>query len=361
MQRRVRWIRWYFVRALLIGCCILVFGFLVDEARGVIVDASGRARSTVQQTNATTGQTLDSAFEEAPGTTNILPAEALAEIAIVENSSEEGLIRSFAGVNLPNEAGPTTQGDFGVEAAAFSMLIDRGFRARAEASQDRQIIFRSGKLDLPSGAEVRIRSQFVSSAGLILAALEEAMPDALATISLRVQQADDQGPHELLVGTTEVRLGSDGAAVLSRQGAMTNVTPLILDLSEQFEDLQRVHVVLLPLTALTYTYRAHVDQPFSLRAEVIAEVQSETGGQGAVAYLGRPPQSALNILDRVLGNDVGQQVAGEVQDHMPTETGLAASATQIELLDEQHRCGNFGLDLLLGGLLLSAAIIARYR
>jgi len=359
VHRKIHGICCRFGRTSLIGCCVLVCVLAVGDARGAILEATGQARASVEQTNATTGQITETAFEEAPGTTNVLPAEALAEIPIFLDGSAEGLIRSFAGVNLPGEIGPAAQGDFGVEAAAFSMLAERGFRARAEATQDRRIIFRSGPLDLPAGADVKVRSEFAFSAGLIVAALEEAAPEAVASISLKVEQADEQGLHEVLAGVIEVRLGSDDAAVLNRQGALAEVMPLILNMSEQFENLQRVHVVILPLTALPYTYRARLDEPFSLKAEVVARVQSETGAQGAVAYLGRPPVSALHILDQVLGNQLGQQVADAVELHIQETTGLAASTTEIELLDEQPGCGNFGLELLFGGLLLSAGLVAR--
>jgi hypothetical protein len=341
----------------------LVVGLVLadGQAHAAITGASGRVEASVQQIDAATGTLIDQAFEETPGTTNILPAQATATLDIVDSESIMGTLTSTASVNPPADVAAVEQTkDFSLEAAGLSQLADRGYLCDAKSTENRQVVLGAEDLGLDEGTRVHVRSTFVISAGVFLVTLPESAADIDGTVSFVVRQLDNQGSHDLLGGSVRVFFDNNKQLQIENTGDASLVVAVPFDFSGRSEAIDQAHMILLPFLSIPYEYDATVGTSFTLTAEVEAEVNAPSGAQGGSAFLGQVPTAFLEIVSQQLEIDFTSSVGGATGSSATQQaTGLVSSQMEITVLRRSARCGDFGLESLLGGLLMAAALVAR--
>jgi hypothetical protein len=341
---------------------------------GEITSTSGRVEAMVTQLNATTGQIVDQAFEETPGTTNILPAEAIATLDITESAppatqpsavraagtqpSVQGRLVSTALVNPPAGSLPEDTKDFSIEASGLSMLSDRSFECQARSVENRNIVLRASELGLAGGTPIRVRSTFVISAGIFLVTFPEGADDVTGTVSFRVSQQDDVGTRTLLLGTMKLFFDSAGVPQVTTSGDATQVIAVPFDFSDQSSSVEQAYMMLFPLISLAYEYDATVDEAFTLTAEIQANVDAATGGQGGSAFVGQVPTAFTDALDEFVQVDLGGAVdALAGLSDQQNAAGLISNTLVIRRTPSI--CGAFGLESLLGGFALTLTFFRR--
>jgi hypothetical protein len=352
------------------ACLALAAGTALAE----ITSTSGRVEASVTQINATTGQIVDQAFEQTPGTTNILPAEVTATLDITASTpppttqpsdvwtpatqpSPQGRLVSTAMVNPPTGSMPSDTKDFSIEASGLSLLTDRGFECQAKSIESRGIVLRASELGMAGGTPIRVRSTFVISAGVFLVTLPEGADDVTGTVSFSVSQHDEVGARQLLAGAVEVSLDSAGNPQITATGDAARVIAVPFDLSDQSSSVDQAHLLLFPLISLPYEYDATVDEPFTLTAEIQATVEAAAGGQGGGAFLGQLPTAFTEALDEFLNVDLGGSIDNAAgQSDQQNAAGLI---TNTLIVRRRSPCGLFGLESLLGGLLLTMMFVRR--
>mgnify|MGYP007030117670 CR=1 FL=1 len=329
-------------------------------AQAAITDASGRVEASVRQTNATTGQIIDEAFEETPGTTNILPAEADASLEVTTPSSpEQGRLSSVAAVNVPGENAAADTNDFALEAAGLVLPAGRGFASDARATQTRQITLSRSELNINSGRRVRVRSTFVISSGVFLVTLPGSTGDVAGRIRFSVRQQDDEGSREVLAGGLDVSF-DEGTLRTVPTGALAGAKIVPVDLSTESTQVEQAQLVLLPFLSIPYEYEAVVGWPFSLVAEVTASTGSDDGAQGGSAFVGRLPNSFTAALDEFLGTSYGEDVDTLAESFEQEPAGLPGGTTVEPIMDNVlGACGEFGMESLLAAMTLSMVFARR--
>lgn len=325
-----------------------------------IVASDGRVEASVQQTNATTGTLIDQAFEETPGTTNILPAQASATLNIVDAEAVQGRLAATATVNPPADVAAIEETkDFSLEAAGLSLPADRGFSSVARSTENRQIVFTQEELALATGTRVLVRSSLVISAGVFLITLPDSAGNVEGTISFAVRQSDTRGSDELLSGSVRVFFDTSRQLQIENSGDTSLVVAVPFDFSSRSSAVEQAQMVLLPFLSIPYEYEATVGETFTLTAEVEAEVTSPSGAQGGSAFLGQVPTAFLEIVDEHLAVDFTSSVGGATGSAaVQRAAGLANGSTEITPLSS-GRCGGFGLESLLGMLMAGAALVGR--
>ncbi len=347
--------------------------FAAGTAFAEITSTSGRVEAAVTQINATTGQIVDQAFEQTPGTTNILPAEVTATLDITAPTapttqpvdvrpsatqpSPQGRLVSTAMVNPPTGSLPEDTKDFSIEASGLSLLADRGFECQARSIESRAVLLRASELDLAGGTPIRVRSTFVISAGVFLVTLPEGADDVTGTVSFSVSQHDEVGARQLLAGTVEVSLDSAGDPQITATGDAARVIAVPFDFSGESSSIDQAHLLLFPLISLPYEYDATVDETFTLMAEIQATVDAEAGGQGGSAFVGQLPTAFVEALDEFVNIDLGGAVDNAAgQSDQQKAAGLI---TNTLFITRRSPCGGFGLESLLGALALTMTFVRR--
>ncbi len=338
--------------AVLAGWCLAT----AAGARGEILDASGRVEASVRQISAATGQIVDEAFEQTPGTTNILPAVATATLQITEGEASQGELLASAAVNPPAELPGAAHKDFNLEASGLSRIAGRGFTCDARSVETREIVLTAGELDLPPGEPIRVRSTLSLSAGVLLVTLPQSMADVRGTISFTLTQRDSQGSRVLLDGMAEVFFDIDGALQFTATGDVPLTVVVPMNLTPASSEIDQAHLVLLPLLELPYEYDAVVGEPFDLVAEITASVDAPSGAQGGSAFVGQGPAALTDALNEDLQVDLAPTVM-EAIDLFGQQTTIidAVEVTRPEI----RGCGGLGLETLFGALALTAGFIRR--
>lgn len=345
------------------SCAVLLAGWLAlagGHAFAEITAADGRVEASVRQLNATTGQTVDQAFEETPGTTNILPATATATLDIGASTqpspatqpSSDGRLTATASVNPPAGITPENTKDFNIEASGLSLPADRGFACESKSTENRQVTLLASELDLRTGTRIRVRSTFVLSAGVFLVTLPESGSNVAGTVSFTVSQ----GSQKVLSGSVSASFDAGGQVQIAATGDASQAIAVPFDFSSQSSTIDQAHLILFPLISLPYEYDATVDEPFTLTAEVAANVNASSGAQGGSAFAGQVPTAFTSILDEFAQVDFGGAIGGVVGQQ--EAVSLADSQTEIIPL-QTSRCGNVGLESLLGGLALTMMFVRR--
>lgn len=340
--------------------CLVVLAFASQASPAAITGASGRVEASVEQTSAATGQIIDQALEETPGTTNILPAEADAGLDIATPSDLAGRLAALATVNLPGEMDPAETNDFDIEAAGLSTLEDRAFTSTARATQTRQIVFGASEFGLAGGTRVQARSDFVLSAGLLLVTLPEGPQDVIGQVSVVVRQQEGDETRTVLDGQIEVGFNADGQLEAVTRGDLMGQIVIPVDLSGESGEIDQAWLILLPGVILPYEYEATIDEPFSLTAEITATVDGPSGAQGGSVFVGRLPREFSAITDEFLGFDFDAAIDTATDIIALRQVGTPKGTT-VKAIDgaEGAGCGGFGLESLLGGLLLAAGFVTR--
>ncbi len=345
-----------FLFALIVGVSTLAG----STTRAAITDASGRVESSVEQTSGSTGQIIDQAFEETPGTTTILPATANADLDITTPTAVQGYLSSVAAVNVPGTNSPADVNDFSMEASGLSLLADRGFGCSAKATQHREITLSATELNLDSGTQVQVRSDFVIASGVLMMTFTDGPSDAVGRVDFTIQQEDAEGSRQVLSGSLDVSLDENGMLQIVATGGLDGVLPITVDMTGESSDIASAQMVLLPAVTIPYEYLAVVDRPFTLTAQVDVSATAASGDQGVSAFVGRLPHFFADQAVDLLGVDYGSDL-----DMLGASS--QARAAGIRVTDQitpvrsglESGCGSFGLEALLGGLLLSAAFVSR--
>jgi hypothetical protein len=335
-------------------------GLAASNARAALPGADGRVEASVQQINATTGTLIDQAFEETPGTTNILPARATATLDIVDSTAIRGGLTATASVNPAADVASIEETkDFSLEAAGLSLPTDRGYVCDAKSIENRQVVLGAEELGLDAGTRVRVRSTFVISAGVFLVTLPGSAANVDGTVSFAVRQLDKQGSHDLLAGSVRVFFDANRQLQIENTGDASLVVAVPFDFSGRSDALDQAHMVLFPFLSIPYEYDATVGTSFTLTAEVEAAVNAPNGAQGGSVFLGQVPTAFLEVVDKQLAIDFANSVGGATGSAATQQAaGLVSSQMEITPL-RTGRCGDFGLESLLGGLLMAAALVGR--
>jgi hypothetical protein len=229
----------------------------------------------------------------------------------------------------------------------------------AKSIESRQIVFGEEELGLEAGTRVRVRSTFVISAGVFLITLPGSAANVDGIVSFTVRQLDKQGSHDLLAGKVRVFLDTDKQLRIENTDDASLVVAVPFDFSGRSEAIDQAHMVLFPFLSIPYAYDATVGTPFTLTAEVEAEVNAPSGAQGGSAFLGQVPTAFLEIVNKQLTIDFTSSVGGATGSSATQQAaGLVSSQLEITRL-RTGRCGDFGLESLLGALLMAAALFGR--
>ncbi len=344
--------------ASMVWCLAGALGLTSATAHAEISGASGRVEASVKQLNATTGQIVDQAFEQTPGTTNILPAEATVILDVAGLVHVQGRLTATATVSPPETVTATTK-DFNCEAAGLSLLAENGFASDAKSIEDRQIVFLASELDLTSGTPIRIRSTFSLSAGVFLVTLPGSSNDVAGSFSFTIHQTRSGTSQVLLTGTGRVFFDASGLLQITTTGAASQAITVPFDFTDASGELNQARMIVFPLISLPYEYDATVDEAFTLTAEVSTSTGATTGNQGGSAFIGQVPTSFTQTLDEFLALDLTTSVGGLIGPSAAQKVALQDdNGTQIVPLT-RSACGNFGFEALLGGLALTLTFVRR--
>ena len=204
-----------------------------------------------------------------------------------------------------------------------------------------------------------VRSTFVISAGVFLITLPDSAANVDGTVSFTVRQLDRLGSHGLLSGSVRVFFDASRQLQIENSGDASLVVAVPFDFSSRSSSLEQAHMVLLPFLSIPYEYEATVGESFTLTAEVEAKVNSPSGAQGGSAFLGQVPTAFLEVVEEQLAIDFTSSVGGATGS-AATQRAAGLVTAQMEITPlSSGRCGDFGLETLLGGLLMAVALVGR--
>lgn len=334
-------------------------GVTGSGARAAVVSATGQVRASVSQSNAATGQTIDEAFQESPGTTDVLPATASAALDIATPTGIEGSLDAVSAVNVPGDKAPADTNDFSMEACGLSLLSGRSFNSTATATQNRLVALSADEIGLAADTRVLVRSDFVVACGVFLITIPGGPSDATGRIHFTITQQDDDGSREVLSGALDVFFDSSGRLRTTGSDGLEGVLPVIADLSGKSENVQQAQLVLLPAVTVPYEYEAVINRPFTLSAQVDVTVEAPSGDEGGSAFVGRLPHLLADSASRFLQVDFTDDLDVLTRATAQSAAGTPAGMEITPIAGNFANCGQFGLETLLGGLLLSAAFVTR--
>ena len=282
------------------------------QAWAVVETIDATVTAEVQEVENGTAVNSDFAFKDFNDTTSTLPLVALTNLIRFDATGEAGAAQAVTTFNDPRLSVLPDPNEFGVNLAAYSLASGPTYRGRSEATEHRDINFLAEEIGAPDGTALEAQSQFFVD-GLIVVWGELDTTD-LSGVSARVeftveQTLPDAPAENVLLATLDVTGQSTGNVLITAEGELSIENVAVVDLTNAVPELGPVHLIVIPNTAIPYTYPAQVGQPFRLSATVRASIENRPG-TGASVLLGVP----LLELGALLAELIGPEAADEISD-----------------------------------------------
>jgi len=315
---------------------------------GVVNTIDAEVSAEVKEFKSGAPVNSDSAFKDLNKSTSTLPLVVTAQLLHNEQGGGASQV-TFSDPTLSVSPDPN---EFGLNVAAFSLAPNLlSYANTGHAHEQREITFLSSEIGAVDGAGLQAQSFFFID-GIIMIWGEEGVTNLDGTTvqtTLRVDRSGKDGADAPQVLEAQLTLTgqSDGTVLLSATGGLTADSGSLIDLSGAIPDLGSVHVLIIPNTAIPYTYNAAVGQAFNLDATLDGQIQTHPG-TGASILLGVPLVELASLVNSVSGGSVGTQL----QQALEAALSTAAPAKPLIATDKTTTVrvtNGLGLNLLAPG------------
>lgn len=334
------------LRDSLLGAVLLVL-VLAGVSRAELLGLTASVQGAVAA-----GEESDFAIEEFPGTTNVLPMSARAELVSEPAEGSAGAAGARGVFNDPRIGLTVLPRDFGLDAAVYTEQGELVFEAGAASSEVRRIRHSAADVGAAEGEEVELFGRFLVMGVLVVWGESGDLDLTGVEVALQLtvtQQSSGGASQEVLASSVSLVGGEGGEVELTGDGALAGAPLALVEVSGS-DDFARVVLLVIPEVVLTYEYTAVVGQEYSLAAELSAELVNAGEGTGAALAIGLP----LAELAEVIGGAEGEVLAEVIEATAAlAELGLLGLVTidggQSEaVLASPWRCGSLGAEVPLG-------------
>jgi|GEM_PF-1010686 len=354
---------------------ILMCLWNVPAASGVVETIDATVAAQVDEYFGTEILNSESAFEDLEQTTGNLPLIADTGLRIVDTANEEvagaQATTTFRDPRLSEGPNP---GEFGIDAAAFSMESGVHFSSWCTSQETREITFLESEIDSPPGTELAVRSQFFVDGFLMIwgEAGDENFAHTTVGVELSVdqQRPGDEAMQRVFDVTIRLEGRPDGNAEVFVTGGLTQENIVVTDISAEVPGFGPAFLVVIPEIGIPYDYAAAVDEPFVLVATVDGQLANQPGTGVGVA-LGVPVEEFSKLIDdvtsKIADGNLGSAMRTAVEDAPPPAKALPRSSNaQVIVADSGGTgvlsqlfpmCGMFGAELLSLLVLLPVAMM----
>jgi hypothetical protein len=180
---------------------------------------------------------------------------------------------------------------------------------------------------------------------------------AALTLSVSVERETDGRAAELIFsGRIEVRGEAGGVVAVAYDELLVNGLRQTAPV-DVADGVALFGVVTVPATTLSFRYGGLVGESFRLRTRVQLTAANVPNGAGVLAAVGPADSSLADVLTRDWGSDAAQALTAALERERGTPTGGPVTPPGPPTVTSG--CGVFGLESLLGTLVLAACCARR--
>ena len=344
-----------------------------SPALAIVSSIDATVTTSVQEFSGTTAGNSDFAYKDLNDTTVTLPLSAEAKLLYPSLPVGAQAIATFSDPTVSTTPDPLEFG-FNIVASSESDALRR--LAWGESTETREVNFLASEIGAEDGSTLEVESQFfVDGLVLVWGTPTADMTGTTATVKLDVFQTLPSATEAAERLNASLTLSSSGGTPsLQTTGGIAAENVIVLDLTGHIPDLGPVHLLIVPTSALTYTYPAQVGEAFRLKASIKGEVNSQPG-TGASIALGVPLVQLGSLLQSVAGSSGGTQLESALSAVLSNHAQVAAKPlirkavpTTVRVVERNQKvtipgvptCGAAGAELMLfPGMVLVACLIRR--